>query len=413
MERGIREEDLEIIKSVSEAKLQILEKYISAWSSILGTKNDQLVYIDAFAGSGLYRKMGRLNEIIEGSPLRVLRIVAGTLHDMIKKETIKHTIKIRLFFVEKNKRKAITLKRRLEELFSSLNIYSDVGKNITFEVYSEDSKTFVGDIIKNIPPTVPTFLFIDPYGYPFPLPMINHFMTRRKTEVLLNLMWFRINIDMGSEDKTANRELLTRMFGHNLWETERFVGKHGKQREEDFIKYVLQQFVARYKLAYKVGYGPEDKIKGKDKRTKYYLIHLTNHPKGAVEMKRIIKEIGDFRGKGEFSSKRDMFYDKMPDDKEFVKSLKDRLVRNYIKYSFYKGLTFMQLLAETADWKHKDAWLYENKHYRNALRDLENDGRVLIITHDGRERKRKGIEDQDIIVFLPPKAAKKKKDHGR
>src|SRR2546429_2340660 len=58
----------------SEIKLEIIEKYAAAYSTILSRqKNLRHVYIDAFAGSGIHvsRSTG---EFVPGSPLNALNV---------------------------------------------------------------------------------------------------------------------------------------------------------------------------------------------------------------------------------------------------------------------------------------------------------------------------------------------------
>ncbi|MHA1863574.1 MAG: three-Cys-motif partner protein TcmP, partial [Candidatus Thorarchaeota archaeon] len=49
-------------------KLQILEKYLPVWMQILQSRYKKLVYVDCFAGPGMYP------DGVEGSPIRALKI---------------------------------------------------------------------------------------------------------------------------------------------------------------------------------------------------------------------------------------------------------------------------------------------------------------------------------------------------
>jgi hypothetical protein len=61
---------------------------------------------------------------------------------------------------------------------------------------------------------------MDPYGHPLPLPIINNILQRDRTEVFINLMWFRINMDLGNP---AVETRLDELFGDKAWRTQPFI----------------------------------------------------------------------------------------------------------------------------------------------------------------------------------------------
>lgn len=64
---------LDIVGKWTEVKLEILQKYASAYSQILSAKNFTHYYIEGFAGAGLHISKTS-EETIKGSPLRALDV---------------------------------------------------------------------------------------------------------------------------------------------------------------------------------------------------------------------------------------------------------------------------------------------------------------------------------------------------
>lgn len=59
----------------TEIKLEILQKYLPAYTTILaGQPSLRFAYVDAFAGSGVHRAR-RSGELVSGSPMRALKTV--------------------------------------------------------------------------------------------------------------------------------------------------------------------------------------------------------------------------------------------------------------------------------------------------------------------------------------------------
>ena len=83
----------------TKAKHEILEYYLKAWFPILASTNKKILYLDGFAGPGLYQN-GE-----EGSPLIALRTaIEHKLQTNFKAEII-------FIFIEKDLERASVLKK--------------------------------------------------------------------------------------------------------------------------------------------------------------------------------------------------------------------------------------------------------------------------------------------------------------
>ena len=68
---------------------------------------------------------------------------------------------------------------------------------------------------------------------------------------------------------------------------------------ERFLDYFVARLRAKYVLPFRVGYDPEDKVRGE--RTKYYLLQASNHPSAVLLMKEVMWPLGDEEGTFDFS----------------------------------------------------------------------------------------------------------------
>ena len=142
--------------------------------------------------------------------------------------------------------------------------------------------------------TIPPFFFVDPYGYPLPVPMLRRLLTLPKAEVLVNLMWYRINMDLG---KTLAWDRIDALFGHNDWILQNFDEMNGSARERTFIDYFQKEVGAPFHVPFPMTYSPEDHVSSPAKRHKYYLIHFSRHHAAPLAMKKVL-----YRARGELDT---------------------------------------------------------------------------------------------------------------
>ena len=350
------------LKEVSKAKLKILEKYFPAWVRILGSRNPTLVFVDCFAGAGRYPG-GE-----EGSPLLILQKARDTIQDF------KSSLTILVIFVEKNKTSAKHLKA---------NILKGLPESLKVAVFNEDAHDFIPKLLEAIPRGMPAFFFIDPYGHPLTIPVMNQILSRPRTEILLNLMWYAINMHLSNP---RTRQAIDKMFGHSDWYGQPFMWARQYERENQFVDYFLSQLEAHYKLKFRIRFSPEDDVPGGWHRTKYYLIHLSNHPKAALLMKEVMWSLGDEMGTFDFSARpQKRLFPQTPQVDELIQYLQQHYVGSG------RVLTFGELREET--WELP----FIRKHYRKAIRHLEGEGKVWI---ERVKSQRTGIRDKNKLHFV-------------
>jgi three-Cys-motif partner protein len=283
-----------------------------------------------------------------------------------------------LGFIERDEFKAARLRAHLE----GIAIRSGVQCN----VLAGDAHDLIGEILRTLRSrtrTVPTLFFVDPYGHPLPVPILKKLLEISKSEVLVNLMWYRINMDLGNGNRVDHFDY---MFGHKRWNGQEFMHLTGRAREESFLRYFEQEVGAPYHVHFAMPYSPEDKVAAPEKRRKFYLVHFSSNPRAATVMKDVMRRAEKNLAQLYESSNQSSFAFAKPG------ALRHSELIRTLRASFPAGqqVAFRVLL----DWSANLPFV--EPEYRQAVKQLEFEGRVHI---DRRESKRTGLMDGDIIRF--------------
>lgn len=136
-------------RAQTQVKHEILAAYLEPYFRIVGTTNNNLVYLDGFAGPGTYQR-AETGETIDGSPLRALKLIAGN-------ETFSK--KVSTVFIEQDP----VLHNQLENAVTGFaTTHSQIRQPSTACcAFSERVRELLEDVKGNL---APTFLFVDPCG---------------------------------------------------------------------------------------------------------------------------------------------------------------------------------------------------------------------------------------------------------
>ncbi|HXF48998.1 MAG TPA: three-Cys-motif partner protein TcmP [Verrucomicrobiae bacterium] len=360
-------ESLEHLKQVSKIKLTILQKYLPVWETILGSQPfwHGINYIDCYAGPGFYEYKGKKEQ---GSPL----IVVQTAKEFLRKYPGKE---MTVGLVENNAKQFTLLQKALK----TLHPYP---KNLTVDIQPGDSTDLIPNLLNVFKNLAPTFFMVDPYGHPLTIPILNQILSQKYTEALINFMFFRINMDINNP-KVKDR--LNKMFGDEEWQKQEFIRYRGIQREIGMLEYFKGKLQARFKLHFRIRFDVEDKIRGN--RTKYYLIHASNHVKAALLMKEVMWRLGDEEGLFDYGgSAQGILFSSSPTEYE----LRDYLLKNFSD----KKMTFDEIREET--WEIP----FIEKHYRAVLKKLERESPPLVKIERVFSKK-DGLQKNDLVYILP------------
>jgi len=199
----------EVVWSIEEhtrAKHRILRGYLDAWLPIMSVRNGRLVYIDGFAGPGVYAG-GE-----PGSPIIALNAyLQHHYRGHIKAELV-------YVFIEENGRRVARLRDEVAKLGP---LPEQVKVDIKHGAYEEIFSRTLDDIEARGARLAPTFAFIDPFGYKAAsMKLSGRFLQFARCEVLIYVPFPFI---MRFISEPVIESALTTLFGTDEWKAARAV----------------------------------------------------------------------------------------------------------------------------------------------------------------------------------------------
>ena len=108
-----------------------------------------------------------------------------------------------------------------------------------------------------------------------------------------------------------------------------------------------------------IGFDKEDKIFGE--RTKYYLLHASNHVRAAMLMKEVMWPLGDEDGTFDFSGEsQGVLISRVPKQEELIEILRREFIGHQVDFDKVRETTWQLPFIE--------------KHYRAAIKELRGLG---------------------------------------
>jgi three-Cys-motif partner protein len=194
----------------TRAKHRVLKAYLSAWLPVMGQQalkfrnrkeRPRLLVVDGFCGPGRY-ETGE-----DGSPLIMLKTLLE--HDAFERMG---EVEFLFLFIEHDKRRVEHLEGELEqiEIPDSVGVMAEHGEfETTFGEIVEDVHSKQGQTL------VPTFAFIDPFGYTkAPMSLAGRFLTFEQCEALIFLPLSFIMRFVGRE---GQEQAMNSLFGSERW----------------------------------------------------------------------------------------------------------------------------------------------------------------------------------------------------
>lgn len=253
----IRKDKVWPMKPHTKAKHAILRRYFEAWLPILASWAKSILYIDGFAGPGVY-KDGE-----PGSPIIVLQ-AAVNHQSPIEAD-------VQFIFIEADSERFAVLEKELGKLGSlpaNFHVTSHHGEFGDLEKQIDEIRT-QGKTL------VPTLAFIDPFGYTgFPMRLVHKILMNRYCEVLITFMVR--DLDRFCE---VQEESVRELYGNDDWTHCRSIEEFTTRRQCLIREYGKQLRVggANYVLPFEMA--------DENGTTIYYLIYATKHLKGMQVMK--------------------------------------------------------------------------------------------------------------------------------
>jgi three-Cys-motif partner protein len=344
----------------TKMKHLVFSDYFDKWVKIVGSYN-KLNYIDGFAGIGAYKDSK--DEIHYGSPILAAKV--------IEQNSKRLNRKVNILIIDNDDKNL----DNIDKIFK----YEEI--SIDPEYVNDDFDDTINGLLDDIPNLAPTLVFIDPFGFDIKMETLERIMKINKSEIILNFMFYSVNRSISIPN---NANACNKLFGGNEWERcshlqninrERCIIETYRAKLKEFSKYVCQ-----YRFMFPT-----------QRRTYYYLFHLTNHHKGCSIMKSSFAKFN--LGRTEYRGNRNNqigFFDR--------NNIKINHTKNYLK-RIYKGQkrTYLMIIEEQIDETE-----FLEKHLYKAIKEME-ESNELIIERDPpttpKGRIRKSIKEQDIIIF--------------
>jgi len=253
--------------NVQRVKHDLIRNYLGGWFPILGSWNGRIVYLDTHAGRGEH-KTGEL-----GSPLVALDTL---LHHKFL-DRLKEECEFVFWFIEGDAGNYRHLKRLLAER------KPDMPSNVCVDIEHNDYCTALERQLEHFQSSgshmAPAFLFVDPYGFKIPGGVLRKFMEFGRVEIFINVMWRELNMAISRGPKQAGMaKTLDSIFDGDGWRD--LAELDGQDRLEPCIELIQEMVDAEWSTYVH--------MLGKNKITRYFLLHLTNHEKGRDLMKNCI-----------------------------------------------------------------------------------------------------------------------------
>lgn len=359
----INGDEFDRLRVNSRAKHLILKDYLPAWASILGKWNTKVNYFDCFAGPGEYYWK---DEIVEGSPI----ISVQELSDLMKSTWPNKPSSINLVFLDSDESQLSKLKTKIDSI-------EDRSPALQIKLLPADSEKLIGENIEKMEKLAPSFFFIDPYGHPFSLSLMNKIMKSGKAEIIVNFMYYMIIRDI---ENPQERDRCNKLFAPDD-PTQLDFKTSDKYDPEKMIAYLHKRIGAKYFIPFRVNYGPDEKVASD--RPKYYLIHYSNNFKAFNVMLDIMWKHSDADRPLEIANGQMLIF-----PLKSIDDLKKKILKKYAGTG--EHISFKKIVED--NWQ----WYYQEKHYRDVLKKSKIDGGIEVILVTS---KTSGLSGEDIIVF--------------
>jgi three-Cys-motif partner protein len=361
----------------SLVKATIVAKYFDAWASVIVNtqkknphKTHKIAYIDLFAGTGRY------GDGSQSTPLMILR-------KAIEKPEIRD--RLVTLFNDKDKDNSRSLEKAIAEIpgIETLKYKPQVNNE---EVGEEIVKMFEGMTL------VPTLFFVDPWGYKgLSLRLVNSVLKDWGCDCLFFFNYNRISMGMSNP---MVKQHMDSLFGEERAEALRNkLELNNPPQRELMIVEDLCQAIKSYGGHFTLPFRFRDAT---GNRTSHHLIFVSKNFRGYDIMKEIMakESSGVEQGVPSFEYSPADFLPKQSLLFQLSRPLED-LQDNLLEA--YAGRTLpMRTIYEG----HSVDTPYIASNYKEALKNLENDGKITARKADGSKR-RKGTFADDVLATFP------------
>jgi len=357
----------------TQAKHKILRLYLEAWIAILsrqsskvGGRGKEILFVDGFAGPGIY-ETGE-----PGSPIIAISAALSHGEDL--------PVPVRFLFIEQREDRHRSLQTELEKLSEPIANCSTIRLSSPVQ---GDCATELGRVLDECSRSSqkfgPALVFLDQFGYSqVPMELIGRIMEHPQCEVFSYLNYKRLVQFMADAGKQTGIS--------NAWGSEEWRGalklRGGLKR--NFVK---ESYKSALKGHAKAKYVLDFAMCGDDGSVLYWLFFCTNNIRGIEEMKRAMWKLDD-SGTFRFSDKDD------PDQLRLLSGC----TQDWLAHELSRDLRGHALsLDEIKEYVLTETPCYL---YKQALKTLERSERLLVTNAPSNRRTGTFSSEQLCLRFI-------------
>ena len=224
-----------------------------------------MLYLDTHAGRGAHAA-GQL-----GSPLIALKTLLRHSH----RDRLLRRCEFRFIFIERDEANKAALDREianLDTLPQGIEIKSRSGD--CFEAL----ESMLGSLRESRSRMAPAFVFVDPYGFRVPGALLGQLMRAGRVELFVNVIWRELDMEIskGRAGQAGAAAVLDEIFAGPDWR-DRVDSDDFDERADQCVDLIAEKVGARWATPLR--------MLAENRRTRYLLLHLTNHDAGRRLMK--------------------------------------------------------------------------------------------------------------------------------
>lgn len=352
-------------KPRTRVKLEILQSYLGAWFSIIGSSFQSALYFDGFCGPGKYSG-GE-----DGSPIIALRHASKACATNPKFRPI-------LIFNDRDKAAC--------ENVANLIAYERPHTNVQYFVTNKEFTSYSKDIASRLSAKsqFPTFSFIDPFGFKdTPLETVSRLLSGDRSECFINFWAGWANRFIGHPDAEVRGRVRELLGGEYIEQV---------MKSDDRISTIMQIYQAR--LMEKARFVKPFQMLDEGNVRDNTLIFCGQIAKGFIKMKEAMWRVDPEFG-NRFSAFEHIAAGESGQRKMFLGPDVNVLRRDLLRYLADKEfLTCKDLF----DWVDAET-MFLRKHAKIALSEYVASGRLAVFGPDGKQRRKDQWPD-DFCVKL-------------
>lgn len=339
----------------TQAKHEILRGYLGAWFPIMSSWQGRVVYLDGFAGPGIYE------DGEPGSPIIALETLLN--HDGVD---LQKGTEFVFVFMEEDEERCTRLAEQVGVLFDR---FGGKPPKVVVEIENTRFEEGVKEILEQLDgkEIAPTFAFIDPFGWSGAPMEVMADLLRRRCELLFTFIYDQTSRFISIDNESVIQQLED-LFGSD--DFKRAVDLSGTDRKEKLLE--LFTFQLRDQIGFEF-VNSFEMINSKG-RTPYFLIHATYHQKGAEKIKDVLWGLdptGEFRYSSRLAGQEVLFAEKAEVD-PLILAMRNEFANQTVTIADVESF----VIRDTP---------YRKPHVRKALRSLESEDQIEV---SGRVRRR-------------------------